>query len=193
MAGFIENPRRTPRIRVNCNARFALRSGGFFVASTADLGPGGCGVVSAPYQMTTGELAFFELEHEGERHRFTGRVAWSSSEPPWRAGIAFDVTSRAAAAALFGRIASASPVAIRAIERIPEDAVLARTPAPGTVTAIPREAEILLAIGAGVEARSLRDRLGQDWGRYSNVLFALLERGAIEARQPASSVEPSSR
>lgn len=129
-----------------------------------------------------------EIEFEGARHLFAGRVAWSSDTEPWRAGLAFDEGSRGAAAALFGQLACVHPDlagAGRTVERIPEDAILARTPVPGTLKAIPKEAQLLLAIGAGLEARALPDRLGADWKEYVNTVFALLERGAIEAR-PAS-------
>ncbi len=187
VAHYIENPRRGPRLGVRCDARVALRSGGFVIACTADVGPGGCGVADAPGQLIPGERVFFEVEHAGERFRFAGRVAWSSSEAPWRAGVAFDEGSRHAAAALYERIAAAHPASTRPVERIPEDAILARTPLPGAVPAVPsvpREAEILLAVGPGMEARALRDRLGSEWGEYVNAVFALLERGALEARKP---------
>jgi hypothetical protein len=186
MAAFIENPRRAPRLPVRCDARIALRSGGFFISCTWDVSPGGCGVAAAPSRVAPGERVFFEVDHEGVRYRFTGSVAWSSTEAPWRAGIAFDQASLATAAELFGRISEAHPEASRGVDRIPEDAVLARTPVPGTLPTLPRQAEILLAIGSGVEARALRERLGTDWDRSVNAVFALLESGAIEASAPAS-------
>ncbi len=186
MVAFIENPRRAPRVAIRCDARVALVSGPFFIACTADVGPGGCGVAAAPYPLTQGERVFFEIEYAGERHLFTGTVAWSSTTPPWRAGVAFDESSCSAAAALFGRIATDHPRDDRGVDRIPEDAVLARTPVPGSLKALPREAEILLAIGPGVEARALRDRLGVEWDLCVNAVFALLERGQIEVRDLSS-------
>jgi hypothetical protein len=187
MVAFIQNPRRASRILIRCDARLALHSGRFFVACTVDVGPGGCGVAAAPVQLTRGERTFFEIEHEGERYFFTGTVAWSSTTAPWRAGVAFDASSLECAAALFGRIASAHAEAARGVDRIPEDAILAPTPVPGTLTALPRESEVLLAIGAGIEARALRDRLGEQWDSSVNAVFALVERGEVEVRDVSSS------
>jgi hypothetical protein len=187
MVAFIQNPRRAPRILIRCDARLALHSGPFFIACTVDVGPGGCGVAAAPIQLTRGERAFFEIEYEGERYFFTGSVAWASTTAPWRAGVAFDPSSLECATALFGRIAAAHAEAARGVDRIPEDAILARTPVPGTLTALPREAEVLLAIGAGIEARALRDRMGEQWDTSVNAVFALVERGEIEVRGAASS------
>lgn len=185
MPAFIENPRRAPRIPIRCTARVALRSGGFFVCSTADVGPGGFGVAAAPWQLTLGERLFVEIDVAGGAYPLVGRVAWSSSASPWRCGIAFDEGSAATAGALLGRIAAEHPELAaggRTIARIPEDAILARTPVPGSLIAVPGEARILLAVGDGLEARALPDRLGTSWEECVNALFALLERRALEAR-----------
>ncbi len=194
MTAFIENPRRSPRISIPCGARIALRSGSFSASFTADVGPGGCGVVAASSRLEPGERIFVEIDFEGSRHLLSGRVAWSSSSPPWRGGVAFDAASLRAAASLFARIASAHPELAdegRTIDRIPEDAILARTPVPGTLKAVPREAEILLAVGDGLEARALPERLGSEWDGCANALFALLQRRVLEAREPASPSGPA--
>jgi hypothetical protein len=107
VTAYIENPRHTPRIPIQCGARIALRSGTYFVSCTVDVGPGGCGVLAAPSPLPTGERAFLEIEHAGTAHLFAGRIAWASSTPPWRGGVAFDAGSLGAAAALFARIAAA--------------------------------------------------------------------------------------
>ncbi len=187
MPAFIENPRRAPRIPIRCDARLALRSGSFLAGCTLDVGPGGCGVEASPSPLTVGERAFLEIDLAGTRYRFAGRVAWSSTAPPGRSGIAFDESGRASATALFTRLASALPNLAdegRTVERIQEDAFLAPTPAPGSLRAVSREEEILLAIGGGLEARALRDRLGGEWNECVNAVFALLERGAIQACAP---------
>jgi hypothetical protein len=183
MPQFIHNPRQRPRIPVRCTIRVALRSGTFLETSTFNVGPGGC-AIETTRRIEPGERAFIELTDgrvPGAR-MFVGRVAWSSDEPPWRCGIAFDAATARAATVLFSELVSSYPDALVAgdVERIPEDAVLEPTPVPGTLAVVPAEAEILQAIGPGVEASALRDRFGERWGAHLNALFALIERGMIE-------------
>ncbi len=183
MPPFIRNPRQRPRVPVRCTIRIAFRSGMFLETSTFSVGPGGC-AIETTRRIEPGERAFIELTDgrvPGAR-MFVGRVAWSSERPPWRCGIAFDAAPAREATALFSELVSSYPNApvVGDVERIPEDAVLAPTPVPGTLAVVPAEAEILQAIGRGMEASTLRDRLGERWAAHVNALFALIERGMIE-------------
>ncbi len=185
MAEFILNPRRAPRIPARCDARIALRTARFFASVTFDVGPGGCGL-EAPWKIEPGERVFVELQdiEVFGSHVFAGRVAWASDEAPWRCGIAFDAASAHAAAALFEDVEAANPSAAaqaQLVEPIPADAVLSPTPLPGDLAAVvPAEAEVLRAIGSGVDARTLRQRLGARWDPCLNALFSLLGRRVVE-------------
>ena len=184
MTEFILNPRRSPRLPVRLDVRIALRSGAFLVARTINVGPGGC-AVETPSRVEPGERAFAEVQdgHVGA-HMLAGRVAWSSSEPPWRCGIAFDAGSGRGAAALFSEVVAEQPAVVDVVERIPTDAVLAPTPVPGGLNVVPAEAEVLEALGSGIEAGALRERLGERWDSHVSALFALVERGLVEVGGP---------
>lgn len=193
MAEFIHNPRRSPRVPVQLTVRIALRSGAYLEARTLNVGPGGC-AVETPRRVEPGERAFAEIKDVRlGAHVLVGRVAWTSSAPPWRSGIAFDAGSGRVAAALFSDLASGHPEAavLDTVEKIPTDAVLAPTPVPGVPSVVPAEAEVLRAVGSGIEAGALRDRLGDRWDSHVHALFALLERGAVEVNGPAADGTPS--
>jgi hypothetical protein len=185
----IENPRRHPRITIRCDARVALSGAKYFCAPTQDVGPGGMGLAMEE-PIERGEKAFVEVRNEGlpRPHFLSGRIAWCSEAPPWRGGIAFDPSSARAAETLFEQLVWAYPEAAgqeRFLERIPEDAVLTPTPVPGALPTfslepIPHEAEMLEAIGSGVDVRTLRERMGERWTSCVRGLFALVGRGAIE-------------
>jgi hypothetical protein len=185
MAEFILNPRRSPRVPVRFGARIALRGSGFLEARTFNVGPGGCAVETSR-RVEPGERAFAEIrDARVGAHALAGRVAWSSSAPPWRSGIAFDAASGKVAARLFSDLVSGCPEAVAVaepVEKIRADAVLTPTPVPGALGVVAAEAEVLEAVGSGIEAGALRDRLGHRWDSHVNALFALLERGAVEAR-----------
>lgn len=181
MPEFIENPRKTPRAPVRCEARVALREGGYWAGPTSDYGPKGC-QVSAPSRLEPGSRLFLELVNERVPGPFqlSGRVAWSSNQPPWRSGIAFDEGSVAIAGRFFERLAAAYPgldTYGRAPDRIPADGVLAplRPPEvePMLTTA---ERDVLRAVGAGATPESLRARFGDRWYAAQNATFSLLGR-----------------
>jgi PilZ domain len=197
MGEFIHNPRRSPRVPVRFSVRIALRNGDFLEARTLNVGPGGCAVETSR-RVEPGERAFAEIKDARVgAHVLVGRVAWTSSAPPWRSGIAFDAASGKVAARLFSELASGCPdavVVVDAVEKIPADAVLAPTPVPGGLAVVAAEAEVLQAVGSGIEAGALRDRLGDRWDSHVNALFALLERGVVEVSRPAAGrATPKSR
>lgn len=181
MPEFIENPRRSPRAPVRCEARVALREGGYWAGPTSDYGPKGC-QVAAPLRLEPGSRLFLELINERVPGPFqlSGRVAWSSYKAPWRAGISFDDASVILASRFFERLAAAYPgldTYGRAPDRIPSDGLLVPLPPPVVeplLTAAERDA--LRAVGAGVRVEELRARCGEAWPPAQNATFSLLGR-----------------
>lgn len=178
---FIENPRRAPRAPVRCEARVALREGGYWAGPTSDYGPQGC-QVSAPLRLEPGSRLFLELVNERVPGPFqlSGRVAWSSKGPPWRSGIAFDEGSVAIAGRFFERLAAAYPgldTYGKAPDRIPADAMLAPLPPPAVEPLLTTsERDVLQAIGAGLTSVQLRQKTGNQWPAAQNATFSLLGR-----------------
>jgi hypothetical protein len=185
MVEFLENPRRHFRLPTSTRARVAFRAGGFVSARAFDLSPGGCGVELAQ-RVRAGEKVFVELREPAVfgAQLLSGAIVWASESAPWRCGIAFDRGSACVAGKLVDQLKQAQPPGERPrasyIERVPADAILTRTPVPGQIAVVSHEAEVLSAIGAGVDARTLRERLGERWPPCANALFALLGRGAVQ-------------
>lgn len=181
MPEFIENPRRAPRAPVRCEARVALREGGYWAGPTSDYGPSGC-QVSAPLRLQPGSRLFLELVNERVPGPFqlSGRVAWSSTAPPWRSGIAFDEGSVAIAGRFFERLAAAYPgldTYGRAPDRIPADGTLAPLPPPAVEPLLTAaERDVLRAVGAGLTPDELRRQTGERWPAAQNATFSLLGR-----------------
>jgi hypothetical protein len=181
MPEFIENPRRAPRAPVRCEARVALREGGYWAGPTSDYGPKGC-QVSAPLRLEPGSRLFLELVNERVPGPFqlSGRVAWSSTQSPWRSGIAFDEGSVAIASRFFEHLAAAYPgldTYGRAPDRIPLDGTLAPLPPPAVEPLLTAaECEVMRAVGAGLRADGLRDRFASRWPLAQNATFSLLGR-----------------
>lgn len=181
MPEFIENPRRSPRAPVRCEARVALRDGGYWAAPTSDYGPKGC-QVSAPLRLEPGSRLFLELVNERVPGPFqlSGRVAWSSREAPWRSGIAFDEASVILAGRFFERLAAVYPgldTYGRAPDRIPSDGVVVPLPPPAVDPLLTAsERDVLRAVGAGLSVVELRARTGGDWLTAQNATFSLLGR-----------------
>lgn len=189
MAEFILNPRRAPRAPVRCEARIALKQGGFFSSPTSDYGPQGC-QVRAPVPLAPGSRIFVELVNErlARPVELTGRVAWTSKAPPWRIGVAFDAGSLGAAGGFFEALAAVYPgidTYGRAPDRIPDDAPLAPAPPPDVVPLLTDdEADVLRAIGPGLRADALRARLGPAFEPAVNAVFALLGRRYLALGAP---------
>ncbi len=189
MPEFIENPRRAPRAPVRCEARIALKDGGYFASPTSDYGPRGC-QVRAPAPLPPGSRVYMELVNDRVPGpvELAGRVAWTSKAPPWRMGVAFDVASVGAATGFFDRLAAAYPgidTYGRAPDRIPSDAPLAPAPPPPFEPLLSDdEARLLAALGPGARADELRARLGPAWEGAGNALFALLGRRYLVLGDP---------
>ncbi len=203
MPEFILNPRRTPRAAVRCEARIALKEGGFWASPTSDYGPRGCQVL-APIRLEPGSRIFVELVNERipAPAALAGHVAWTAREAPWHMGIAFDGGSAGAAGGFFDQLTAAYPgidTYGQAPDRIPEDTPVApRAPPPLEPQLSDDEAKLLAALGPGMPADALRAKLGGEWGR-GHALFSLLGRryvvlGAPDAEAAAAwSALPSRR
>ena len=188
MPEFIENPRRTPRVAVRCEARIALKGGGFWASLTSDYGPRGCQVL-APVRLEPGSRVFLELVNErvAAPAALAGHVAWTARQAPWRTGIAFDGGSAGAAGGFFDQLTAAFPgidTYGQAPDRIPADTLLAPHPPPPIRPQLSdEEAKLLGALGPGMRADLLRATLGEGWGR-GYALFSLLGRHYVVVGEP---------
>ncbi len=189
MPEFILNPRRTPRAAVRCEARIALKEGGFWASPTSDYGPRGCQVL-APVRLEPGSRVFVELVNERvPRHAaLAGHVAWTARQAPWHMGIAFDGGSEGAAGSFFTLLTAAYPgidTYGQAPDRIPEDAALAPAPPPPLAPQLTDdEAALLAALGPGLRADLLRARLADGWERAVHAIFSLLGRRYVVVGAP---------
>ena len=196
MSEYVQNPRRAPRTVIGCEARVATKNGTFFKGPTVDLGPAGCQVLS-PAPVSRDERVFVEITHRElpEPSLVSGRVAWAAGEEPYRAGVAFDLGSRDAAALYYGRLAAAHPDLVEADDvpdRVALDARIVPWKREGDAAVLPGEEEILLAIGDGIRVRDLREKMGERWEGALNPFFALIARRLVvieggEAPPPAGS------
>lgn len=194
MAEFVNNPRKTPRAAIGCDARVALKDGRFFVGATVDYGPQGCQLVS-PTPLSRDERIFVELKGAGvsETYWFSGRIAWAERGPPFRAGVHFDPGSANDARGFFFKLADAHPDAVdtsKAPAQVAVDALVVPAHDTADEALHPGEAEVLRAVGAGIRIGDLRDKLGDRWEPCLNPLFSLLARSdlkvkAVEHADPA--------
>jgi hypothetical protein len=144
-------------------------------------------------RLEPGSRLFLELVNERVPGPFqlSGRVAWSSTESPWRSGIAFDDGSVAIASRFFERLAAAYPgldTYGRAPDRIPLDGLLVPLPPPAVEPLLTSsERDVMRAVGGGMRADLLRERFGARWPLAQNATFSLLGRRylTIGAASPA--------
>ncbi len=189
MSDFILNPRRTPRAAVRCEARVALKEGGYWASATSDFGPRGCQVL-APVRLEPGSRVFVELVNERvPRHAaLAGHVAWTTRQAPWRMGIAFDGGSEGAAGSFFTLLTAAYPgidTYGQAPDRIPHDAPLAPAPPPPFSPKLTDdEAALLAALGPGLTADQLRAKVGDRWDATVHAIFSLLGRRYVAVGAP---------
>jgi hypothetical protein len=183
MAQFIEDPRRAPRAPARCRVTVVCVEG-TLEATTEDLGPRGCQLVS-PGRLGKGEG--LELTISSEQLptplRMPGVVAWASGQPPWRAGVAFDDALVAMSTRWFERLVAASPglgTFQRVPERIPLDASVYLGPPPRFLLDFTvEEAALLRAIGTGVRLDELQGRLRAEWPAAQQALFSLMARHLV--------------
>jgi len=186
---FLVNPRRAPRAPIRCDARVATPGGGYWGSPTHDLGFAGCQLVAAG-RLAPGTDLEIELAVERVPRTVTvkGRVAWVSSHAPWHVGVVFLPESAEAARAFLAAVLAAYPgleAYAHSPERIPADAELAPGPPPRLDPEIGRgEAAVLAAIGPGLRASALRDKLGTHYSDLAGPLFALIGRQQVVVGPP---------
>jgi hypothetical protein len=191
---YIVNPRRAPRAPTRCLTQ--VRAGAqSFAAETEDIGPSGCQLV-APGALARGaavSLTFANVKLKGSLN-VEGKVAWGSSRPPWRVGVAFVEKSRVSAQVWFDQLVAAYPGLggyRRVPDRLPVDAMVFLAPPPSFLFDFSaEEVEVLRHVAGGTTIASLRDRLGADWSAMQRALFGLMARGAVTINRSAA-VHPS--
>lgn len=194
MSDYIVNPRRAPRAPSRCRAR-AQSGGSTWDAETEDVGPNGCQLV-APAPLPRGAALMLALVGPGVKEQLTVRakVAWVSSQPPWRLGIAFEEASRPASARWFEQLVAARPGLgnfRRVPDRLPVDAMVFLAPPPRFADFTADELAVLRHVAGGTTIAALRARLQEAWPALQRALFALLSRGVVTVSRGAA-VHPES-
>jgi len=188
---FISSSRKSLRVPLRCTAW--VEAGEVACEGhTEDMGPRGCRLV-LPSRLEPGTLLRVMLWHDlGERVLgVSAKVIWSSTEAPWRHGVAFASADRAAAEPWFERVLEGHPELLLE-DAVPDRLALACRVHP-TGQAAPsaplgvEEATVLRLAAGRPSVAELQDRLGADWTRAQRALFSLLMRGdlAIDAGPPA--------
>ncbi|HET9552311.1 MAG TPA: PilZ domain-containing protein [Anaeromyxobacteraceae bacterium] len=191
MSGYIVNPRRAPRAPSRCAALVEAPAASWRT-ETEDIGPHGCQLVS-PSPVGRGIVVQLTVACDrvpGEL-RVAGRVAWVSSQPPWRVGVAFAEAARPAASAWFERLVAASP-GLGAFRRVPDrlsvDAMIFLGPPPRLVVDFTAdEVQVLSHVAAGITVADLRSRLQAAWPAAQRALFSLMARQAVTISRAAAS------
>jgi PilZ domain len=191
--GELVNPRRSPRVanrsRVEVQDRFSS-----WTASTEDLGPLGCQLVTPRLASPGRELKLrIHCDAIGQTIDATGRVVWTRAESPSRLGIQFQ--SDRSQPGWFDVLLRADPLAAansrRMPERLPYSAVLRLGEPPRFMSDFcAEEVAVLRRIGAGITVEALALQLGSAFERVRAHVFALLARrllvlNAAEAVPPA--------
>jgi hypothetical protein len=195
MAEFIVNPRRAPRAPARCHAA-VVSTQGWFQAEVEDIGSMGCQLVS-PKQVRKGDIVQVHVTNEKvpEPLKVTGRVAWVSTQAPWRVGIAFDEGARAASGRWFELLISAYP-GLGGYRRVPDriraDATVYLGPPPRFLVDFSGdEAMLLRAIASGARLDELMARLRDRWPAAQRALFSLIARQVVTF-QRGQAVHPDS-
>jgi hypothetical protein len=187
---YIVNPRRSPRAPSRCAALVHTPSAAWN-GETEDISALGCQLV-APGAMARGlplTLVFASPRVKGSL-RVEGKVAWGSSQPPWRVGVAFVESSREQSEQWFSQLVAAHPglAGLRRVpDRLPVDAMIFLAPPPSfLVDFTPEEVEVLRHVASGTTLASLRTRLAGTWNVSQRAVFSLLARGAVTVSRSAS-------
>lgn len=189
MTDFIVNPRRAPRAPSRCRVR-AQATGSAWDSETEDVGPHGCQLV-APAPLARGAPLALALAGQGVKEPLSarGKVAWVSSQPPWRIGVSFDEGDRAKATRWFDLLVAARPGLgnfRRVPDRLPVDAMIFLAPPPRFADFVDEEVEVLRQVAGGRTIAALRTRLGERWPVGQRALFSLLSRGAVTVSRGAA-------
>ena len=180
---YIENPRKVPRVMVSVPVG-AVVGQDRFDSSTVDLGPRGCQLV-VPRPHPRGTLVSLVARHrEADASlQANGIVAWTSAQEPYRMGVAFGESSRAAATTFFDQVVAARP-ALAGWRQVPtrlplEASVWLARPPTRLVDFTPDEVATLRAVGSGSTMFELRARLRDRWSTAHRSVFSLLASGFI--------------
>lgn len=171
--------RRTPRVPLHATGVLATGRARFPI-TVADLGAGGCRVVS-PIQLRRGEAVYVTLDLPGGALTCNATVAWSTRAAPWLTGLEFP---RAGVEERVRRVAALDPDRRRApAAALAGEAPLRLGPAPHPRTAFTREElQVLLAARAGTPVLSVARAPG-----LKRALVKLLARGLVSAGGPPAS------
>ena len=187
------NPRRSPRVTHRCRVEVRDRFSAW-TASTEDLGPLGCQLVT-PRLASPGRQLKLKIHCDaiGQTIETSGTVVWSRSESPSRLGVEFPV--QRGTPPWFDVLLRALPQAAASSRRTPprlaREAVLRLGEPPAFITDFSaEEVAVLRRVGAGVSVESLSRQLGSAFPRVKGAIFALLSRRmlvlhASEAGDPA--------
>jgi hypothetical protein len=192
--GYLENPRRAPRVLARCWAAVTSARGAFD-AETEDVAAIGCRL-SSPKFVHPGEPILLRLYAQGLRDglRVPARIAWSSDLSPWRLGVAFDPDARAATQTWFDRLLAEGPeypAGHGVPARIALRAGVWLGPPPRLVVDLSAdELELARSIGAGTTVGALHQRFNGRWKEVQPSFFSLLAR-RLATLQRGGSVHPA--
>jgi hypothetical protein len=165
-----------------------------WTASTEDLGPLGCQLVTPRLAAPGRELKLkIHCDAIGQTIETSATVIWSRSESPSRLGVQFP--EQRAVPAWFDVLMRTEPQAAASSRRSPKklsrDTLLRLGEPPSFIADFsPEEVAVLRRVGFGVTVESLARQLGSAFPRVKGAVFALLARRllvlhASEAGDPA--------
>ncbi|MFL5300376.1 MAG: PilZ domain-containing protein [Anaeromyxobacteraceae bacterium] len=180
----LQNPRRTPRIPIRLPVD-VVQGGDAWRAETADLGPGGCLVVSSrPLVPRTALRLVVRSSAVPDVLAVSASVAWAAGG---RGGVAFGPSqprAGVAPAAWFRKLLNAMPALAVDAPRVPERveldaAVFLRRP-PNELPPLSRDELALVgAVENGLRLEPLFARAGLTGERASRALFGLLQKRVL--------------
>ncbi len=183
VAAYIENPRRSPRIRIDLPASIAYGSTTFLTLAV-DVGRGGC-QLSPPYSLSVGTPVSIALTAPPpcERFKASGTIAWVGRA---RCGVAFQPGQERTADPdyWFRQLLLSDPgfpsLAARTPSKLSLDAQLTSVPVPLSAGSLPIDERLVLSQlreRRPLRAVAMETRMHPD--RFARALFALLERGLV--------------
>jgi PilZ domain len=191
MPRYLRNRRRAPRVPIRCLVIGAVPDGSVWASQTEDLSKKGCQLALPERLLPGGAIALtITDERLDDALEVGGRVAWISTQPPWRAGISFETDDTMRAAAWFERLVAAHPdvgASRHAPERVPVAAAVFPAEPPAAPLELGAEEVLVLeAVGAGCTAGELRERLGERWAVAEGAFFSLLGRRLLTLSRAAA-------
>jgi hypothetical protein len=177
------------RCQVEVRDRFST-----WTASTEDLGPLGCQLVTPRLAAPGRELKLkIYCEAIGQTIETNGKVVWSRAESPSRLGIQFqaDRSSPGWFEVLVRADPQAAATSRRLPERLPRQTVLRLgTPPRFLADFSAEEVAILRRVGAGITVEELALQLGSAFDRVRGSVFSLMARRLL-VLAPAEAADPS--